>query len=94
MRETKNPLFSSWSWFNHWELCSIFACKEWCGSRAIVNAVADPVVVVGAVIVDIPMVDQVDIEQITSGDLVEVDGERGVVNIPRRKRYARYLTSE
>ena len=64
------------------------------GPRAIVNAVADPVVVVGAVIADIPMVDQVNIEQITSGDLVEVDGERGVVNILRRKGYAEYLTSE
>jgi predicted aconitase with swiveling domain len=43
---------------------------------AIVNAEADPVVAVGAVIADIPMVDRVDILQIRSGDRVEIhDGE-------------------
>jgi predicted aconitase with swiveling domain len=43
---------------------------------AIVNAEADPVVAVGAIISDIPMVDQVDIARIHSGDWVEVrEGE-------------------
>jgi predicted aconitase with swiveling domain len=43
---------------------------------AIVNAEADPVVAVGAIISDIPMVDQVDIARIHTGDWVEVrDGE-------------------
>ncbi|MFQ6094624.1 MAG: DUF126 domain-containing protein [Candidatus Bathyarchaeia archaeon] len=60
--------------------------KNGVGPKAIVNAAADPVVVVGAVIADIPMVDQVDIEQMRTGDLVEVDGEAGVVNILTRKR--------
>jgi predicted aconitase with swiveling domain len=45
---------------------------------AIVNAEADPVVAVGAIISDIPMVDQVDIARIHSGDWVEV-GERKVI---------------
>lgn len=39
---------------------------------AIVNAEADPVVAVGAVIADVPMVDQVDLSRIHSGDWVEV----------------------
>ncbi len=43
---------------------------------AIVNAEADPVVAVGAIISDIPMVDHVDIARIHTGDWVEVrDGE-------------------
>jgi predicted aconitase with swiveling domain len=42
---------------------------------AIINAEADPVVAVGAVIAAIPMVDQVDISRLHTGDWVEVDGE-------------------
>jgi len=42
----------------------------------IINAEADPVVAVGAIIADIPMVDQVNIAHIHTGDWVEVrDGE-------------------
>lgn len=44
---------------------------------AIVNREADPVVAVGAVISEIPMVDRVDISQINSGDWVEVS-DRGI----------------
>jgi len=39
---------------------------------AIVNAEADPVIVVGAVIGGIPMVDQVDVSQINTGDLIRL----------------------
>ena len=39
---------------------------------AIVNAEADPVIVVGAVIGGIPMVDQVDVSQINTGDLISL----------------------
>ena len=39
---------------------------------AIVNAEADPVVAVGAIIAEIPMVDQVDISRIHTGDWVQV----------------------
>jgi predicted aconitase with swiveling domain len=43
---------------------------------AIVNAEADPVIAGGAIISDIPMVDQVDISCIRTGDWVEVhEGE-------------------
>jgi predicted aconitase with swiveling domain len=43
---------------------------------AIVNAEADPVVAVGAVIAGIPMVDRVDVSQINTGDWLEIrDGE-------------------
>lgn len=40
---------------------------------AIINREADPVVAVGAVIADVPMVDHVDTERIRSGDWIAVD---------------------
>jgi hypothetical protein len=55
--------------------------KRGLGPKAIVNQVADPVVVVGAIIADIPMVDKIDIQQIRTDDKLEVDGDRGLVKI-------------
>lgn len=52
---------------------------------AIVNQTADPVVVVGAIIANVPMVDQVDIKNIHTGDTVEVDACKGTVKILKRK---------
>jgi len=43
------------------------------------------VVVVGAIIADITMVDQVDIKQIKSGDLVEVDAAKGTIEILKQR---------
>ena len=52
--------------------------------KAIINRIADPVVVVGAIIASIPMIDQIDIEKIKTGDLVEVDAAKGQVKILKR----------
>jgi len=60
--------------------------KKKTGPKAIVNETADPVVVVGAVIAEIPMVDKIDITQIETGDKVEVDGGRGTVKILKREK--------
>ena len=57
--------------------------KRGLGPKAIVNQTADPVVVVGAIIAEIPMVDSVDIQQIATNDDVEVDGHKGIVKIVR-----------
>ncbi len=54
--------------------------------KAIINQKADPVVAVGAIIADIPMVDQIDIKCIKSHDTVEVDAYTGVVKILERKK--------
>jgi predicted aconitase with swiveling domain len=43
---------------------------------AILNVQSEAIVAVGAIIGEIPMVDQVDIGQIRSGDRVRVEGER------------------
>lgn len=49
---------------------------------AILNADSEPIVAVGAIIGEVPMVDRIPIEQIRTGDWVRVDGER--VTVQRR----------
>jgi len=49
--------------------------------KAIVNQTADPVVVVGAIIANIPMIDQIDIKKIKTGDFLEVDADSGFIKI-------------
>lgn len=49
--------------------------------KAILNEKADPVIVVGAVLAGIPMMDQVRIEEIKTGNMLEVDCRRGVIKI-------------
>ena len=46
---------------------------------AIINVESEPIVAVGAIISEIPMLDQVDIEQIRSGDLVTIDGTQVII---------------
>jgi predicted aconitase with swiveling domain len=47
---------------------------------AILNAESEPIVAVGAIISDIPMVDRIPIEEIRTGDVVRVDGDRVIVD--------------
>jgi len=52
--------------------------------KAIINLRADPIVTLGAIVSDIPMVDRLarnPLELIKTGDLVEVDADRGLVKI-------------
>lgn len=58
------------------------------GPKAVVNRVADPITVAGAIISHTPMVyklDQNPVEVIASGDQVRVDGDRGVVTVMKRR---------
>ena len=48
--------------------------KNHLAPAAIINAQSEAIVAVGAIISDIPMVDQVDISEIRTGDLVTVNG--------------------
>ena len=59
--------------------------KKGLAPKAILNNTADPVVVVGAIIAEIPMIDQIDIKRIRNGDMVEVDAYKGIVMILGRK---------
>ncbi len=47
---------------------------------AIINAESEPIVAVGAIISEIPMLDQVDIKQIRNGDSVMIDGARVIID--------------
>jgi predicted aconitase with swiveling domain len=46
---------------------------------AIVNAESETIVAVGAIISDIPMVDQIPLQEISTGDWVMVDGDQVLV---------------
>lgn len=59
--------------------------KKGLAPKAILNQTADPVVVVGAIIAEIPMIDQVDIDKIKTGDMLEVDACKGIVRILEHK---------
>jgi uncharacterized protein len=55
--------------------------------RAMINLRADPVVAIGAIISNIPMVDQLEknpLEVIKTGDDLEVDADRGIVRVRPR----------
>jgi predicted aconitase with swiveling domain len=54
--------------------------------KAIINKTADPVIVVGAIISDIPMLDTVNIQQFNTGDNLEVDAYKGIITIRRQKK--------
>lgn len=49
---------------------------------AIINAESEPIVAVGAIISDIPMIDRVAIDRIHTGDLVLVEGEQVTIQTP------------
>ncbi|NLG78390.1 MAG: DUF126 domain-containing protein [Firmicutes bacterium] len=56
------------------------------GPIAIVNAEAESVVAIGAIVADLPMVDRVDISKIETGDYVIVDADGGTVEVHRKDR--------
>jgi predicted aconitase with swiveling domain len=60
--------------------------KKSSAPKAILNQTADPVVVVGAIIANIPMITKIDIEQIKTGDVVEVDGASGYVRVSKKEK--------
>ncbi len=64
--------------------------KKGLALKAIINQTADPVVVVGAIIAEIPMIDRIDIQLIPNGEEVVVDADQGVVKLPERIYYAPY----
>jgi len=48
---------------------------------AIINREIETIVAVGAIISEIPCVDQIDIDKIKNGDRVKVNGDEGIVEI-------------
>jgi predicted aconitase with swiveling domain len=60
--------------------------KNGVGPVGIVNIVAESVVVIGAIVADLPMVDQIDISQIQTGDYVKIDAEKGLVEVRKKAK--------
>jgi len=78
-------MFSTRARLNSRQLCAIFSSPKQTTPKAIINQTADPVVVVGAIIAEVPMIDQIDIERIKTGDIVEVDAYKGIVKVLKRR---------
>jgi predicted aconitase with swiveling domain len=60
-------------------------CKT--APKGIINLRAEPVIALGAIVSNIPMIDKLDrnpLELIRSGDYVEMDADNGIVRIRRR----------
>ena len=55
--------------------------KNGVGPAAIVNAETETIVATGVILADIPCVDGIDIEQIKSGDMLNIDADAGTVEI-------------
>ena len=55
--------------------------KNGAGPLGIVNQEAESIVVIGAIVSDLPMVDQIDIHQIHTGDYVRLDAGKGTVTV-------------
>ena len=53
---------------------------------ALVNVFCEPIVASGAILAEIPCVDQIPIDNIRTGDLLLVDGGKGIVEIKARRK--------
>lgn len=62
------------------------AVKNGVGPAAIINIEAESIVVIGAIVSDLPMVDQIDISQIDTGDYVKVDAVSGTVTVIKKEQ--------
>ena len=61
------------------------AVKRGVGPARIINIEAESIVIIGAIVSDLPMVDRIDINQIETGDYVVMDASRGIVEVTRKK---------
>ena len=63
--------------------------KNKTGPAAIINVLTEPIIAVGAIMGEIPVVDSLEadpLEIIENGDLVQVDAINGFVEIEKRNR--------
>ncbi len=69
---------------------AIFAMKKrGTGPAAIINIKTEEIVLTGAILAEIPFIDNLDrnpLEVIESGDYVEVDGDTGIVKVTKKKK--------
>ncbi len=58
--------------------------KNGVAPAAIVNAQCETITAVGCIIAEIPCVDQVSIEQLATGDVINLDGAQGTIEVEER----------
>jgi predicted aconitase with swiveling domain len=58
--------------------------KNGVGPVGIVNIEAESVVVIGAIVAELPMVDGIDINQIKTGDYVKLNADEGIVEVMKK----------
>jgi uncharacterized protein len=74
-----------------YQVYELFICGK--APKAMINLRADPVIAVGAIISNIPMVDRLDgnpLKTIKTGDLVQVDADSGIVKVKKGRRNAAF----
>lgn len=60
------------------------AVKRGVGPAGIVNIEAESVAVIGAIVSNLPMVDQIDISKIENGDYIKLDADKGKVEVIKK----------
>ena len=55
------------------------AVKRGVGPVGIINIEAESIVIIGAIVSDLPMIDKIDLNEIETGDYIVMDATNGVV---------------
>lgn len=58
--------------------------KNGVGPKGIINSDAETITIIGAIVSDLPIVDKVDIEQISSGDYIRLNATDGIIEVTKR----------
>lgn len=58
--------------------------KNGVGPKGIINIEAESIVVIGAIVADLPMIDRIDINQIKTGDYVYLDATNGIARVGKK----------
>jgi predicted aconitase with swiveling domain len=58
--------------------------KNGVGPKGIINSDAEAITIIGAIVADLPIVDKVDIEQISSGDYIRLNATDGIIEVTKR----------
>jgi predicted aconitase with swiveling domain len=62
------------------------AVKRGVGPAGIINIEAESIVVIGAIVAELPLVAEIDITQIESGDYVVMDATKGRIEVTKKAR--------
>ena len=60
------------------------AVKRGVGPAGIINVEAESIVVIGAIVSDLPMVDKIDLGEIETGDYIVLNATEGIVEITKK----------